>query len=437
MISKNLIMLKEKNKIIQILSANKKHLDSSLFLFLINIFNFIFPLLLLPIIISRCSIEGFGIITLFQSIMLFVSSITDYGFNINATQTVIINQYDNLFVNIFFFEISYTKTILLIVSLILAFVIYIYFPQAKEHSLIYFSSLAILIGRAYNPLWVLRAIHKMKFIFYFYLFFKILCILLIYFLLRNSDDLYLVNLFIGFSDLLTCIFATFFLFFYFKWKFILPLISQIIHQIFSGFSIFIQNTSINANAYLNPVILGVFVDPYTLGIYCVVEKIILIIKFCASFIQQSVFPKACELLLTNKFEFNRFMKFLQFFLILCMILVAFCLNLFPDIIVSYFIKKDILICSNLLIFNSWIPLIVSLNMVPYLTFIVYKKQKPLTIIIAFSVLLNMTLNTLLSKSYGIYGISIGIYITEFFISISLWLLMIFKYPKYNFLRNDE
>ncbi len=430
-------MFQKKNKIIQVLSSNKKHLDSSLFLFLINVFNFIFPLLLSPIIIFRCGIEGFGIVTLFQSIMLFISSITDYGFNINATRAVTINQYDNLFVNNYFFTVTYTKIILLVISLLISLIVYLIFPQAQQNSLIYLSSLALLLGRAFNPLWVLRALHKMKFIFYFYLFFKVLCVLIIYSSLKNSNYLYLINLFIGFSDLLTYLFASYYLFFYLKWKFISPIISQIKNQIYFGFAIFIQNVSINANTYLNPMILGFFVDSYTLGIYCVVEKIILVIKFCASFIQQSVFPKACELSMNNKLEFNRFMKILLFFLIISMIIIGFFLMFFSDIIVSYFIKTDRVSCSNLLIFNSWIPLIVSLNMVPYLTFIVYKAQKPLTFIIVFSVILNLTLNTILSKTYGIYGISIGIYITEFFISISLWLLMIFKYPKYNFLKNDK
>lgn len=430
-------MSRKAKKIIQVFVSNKKHIDSSLFLFFINVSNFIFPLLLSPIIISRCGVDGFGLVTLFQSIMLFVSSVTDYGFNINATREVTINQKDANFINKYFFDVSYSKFVLLLLALLLALFIFYFSHQAKEYPMLYFSSLIMLVGRAFNPMWLLRAIHKMKFIFYFYVLFKILSILTVYFFIESNNDLYLVNLSIGLSDLLTCLFATSVLFMQFKWKSFYPSVHTIKHQLYSGFYIFSQTVSINANAYLNPLILGFFVDPYSLGIYCVVEKIILVIKFCASFVQQSVFPKVCELSIESKFRFNRFMKMLQVFLVVSMVITGLGLNFFSDWIVSYFIKTDRVACSELLIFSAWIPLIVSLNMVSYLTFLVYREQKPVTFIIVFSVLLNITLNAILSKNFGIYGISTGIYITELFISISLWVVMVFKYPKINFLKNEE
>lgn len=426
--------MQKKNKVIQALSTNKKHINSSLFLFIINVFNFIFPLLLSPIIISRCGVEGFGIVMLFQSIMLFISSVTDYGFNINATREVTIKQNDNEFVNKHFFIVTFTKSLLLVFSLVLGLCLYFFFPKASEYSFLFFTSLSILAGRTFNPLWVLRAIHKMKFVFYFYLLFKVLSILTVYLFLKNDQNLYLVNLSIGISDLLTFGLATLVLFFNLKWKIYTPSVNQIKKEIYYGFAIFTQNLSINANAYLNPMILSFFVNSYSLGIYSVVEKIILVIKFCASFVQQSVFPKVCELNIENRLSFNKFMIRLQIFLVVSMIIATLLLNLFSDIIVSYFIKTNALECSKFLKFNSWIPLIVALNMVPYLNFMVHGIQKPVTYIIVSSVVLNLILNTILSKYYSIYGVSTGVYIVELFISISLWVVMIYKYPKYNFLK---
>ena len=417
--------------------ANKEHIKSSIFLFFINVSNFIFPLLLSPIIIARCGVEGFGVVTMFQSIMLFISSITEYGFNINGTREVTINQNNKEYINRYFFTVSYTKSLLFTIASFLALIVYFFSHKANEYSLVYITSFAMLLGRAYNPLWFLRAIHKMNFIFYFYVLFKVISILVVYIFLKSNNNLYIVNLSIGLSDLLTCFFAILLLFYNLKWNHILPSIKAIKQQIYSGFAVFTQNAAINANAYLNPMILGFFVDPYSLGIYCVVEKIILVIKFSGSFVQQSVFPKACELSIEDKLIFNRFMKMLQVFLIVIMIIIGFCLTFFSDIIVSYFIKTNRVGCSNFLIFNSWIPLIVAFNMVPYLTFMAYKHQKPVTLIILFSVVLNLTLNTILSKNFGIYGISTGIYITELFISISLWVIMVMKYPKINFLKNEE
>ena len=219
-----------------------------------------------------------------------------------------------------------------------------------------------------------------------------------------------------------------------KWKHYLPSYNDIKNEILTGFGIFIQVISINANAYLNPMILVLFVSEYSLGIYCVVEKIILVVKFCGSFILQSIFPKACEIAIESPLHYKVFARKLFVFLVLSMIMAVLILNVFSDQIVSYFIKTSIAECSDFLIYNSWIPFVVVLNMVPYLSFLVYGKHKSVTNIFILSVVINFLVNVILSKKFGIYGISTGIYLTELFISISLWAVLIFKFPNLNFLK---
>lgn len=423
-----------KNKLIGLFVSNKKHINSSFFLFFINFINFIFPLLISPIIIQRAGVDSFGIVILFQSIAVFVSSITDYGFNISATRDITLNQSNPQFINKHFFIVNYSKIFLLGLAILLSALIYIFFPKANYYSFLYISSLSILIGRTFNPLWILRSLNKLKYIFYFFIFFKIVSLLAIYLFVTNKSNLYLVNLAIGSSDLLICLFSISILIYRMKWKHYLPSYNDIKNEILTGFGIFIQVISINANAYLNPMILVLFVSEYSLGIYCVVEKIILVVKFCGSFILQSIFPKACEIAIESPLHYKVFARKLFVFLVLSMIMAVLILNVFSDQIVSYFIKTSIAECSDFLIYNSWIPFVVVLNMVPYLSFLVYGKHKSVTNIFILSVVINFLVNVILSKKFGIYGISTGIYLTELFISISLWAVLIFKFPNLNFLK---
>lgn len=426
-----------RNKFAESIAANKRHINSSFFLFCINLINFVYPLLISPIIIINCGLEGFGIVILFQSLFIFVASITDYGFNINATREVTLNQKNEEFLNRHFFLVGYTKAFLFGIAFLLSIVIYFVLPKANEYSFLYFSSVSILIGRTFNPLWLLRSIHKIKYFFNFFIFFKTVSFLIIYFFLKNDENLFLVNLTIGLSDFLTCFFAIIILFASQKWQFFRPNFKAIKNEIITGFSIFIQVVSINANAYLNPMILGLFVSEYTLGIYCVVEKIILVVKFCGSFVIQSVFPKACEIAANSIFSYKMFARKLFVFLLVSMIVAGFVLTGFSDFIVSYFLKTDRFDCNQFLVYNAWIPFIVVLNMVPYMTFMVFGKQNKITFIMIFSVFINVIVNTILSKKYGIYGMASGIYITELFISISLWTILTYKFPNLNFMNNEK
>lgn len=426
-----------KNKFAETFAANKKHINSSFFLFFINFINFVYPLLISPVIIKKCGLEGFGLVILFQSIFIFIASITDYGFNINGTKEITLNQNKNEFINRHFFVIGYTKGVLLFLALLLSMFIYIFLPKANEYSMLYFLSMVILIGRAFNPLWILRSLHKIKYFFYFFILFKIISFLIICFFLNDESNLYLVNLTIGLSDFFTCVSSITVLFFSMKWHFCKPDIAAIKNEIITGFSIFIQVISINVNAYLNPVILGLFVNEYALGIYCVVEKIILVVKFCGSFIIQSIFPKACEVAANSVYSYKLFSRKIVVFLLVSMLFAGIFLTAFSDLVVSYFLKENRLVCSEFLIYNAWIPFIVALNMVPYMTFMVFGKQKNITSIMIFSVILNVVINTILSKYYGIYGMATGIYITEIFISISLWAILIVKFPNLNFINDDK
>lgn len=426
-----------KNRLSEIIISNKRHINSSFFLFFINVINFIFPLLIAPRIIQKCGLEGFGIVILFQSIAIFVASITDYGFNINATREVTLNQDNPAFINKYFFVVTYSKVILLGIAFLLSILIYLFFPKVNEYALLYFTSLFILLGRTFNPLWILRSIHQLKYFFYFFIFFKILSFLMIFLFLENRENSYLVNLTIGSLDVVTCLLSVLVLVNRMKWKYYRPDFNAIKNEIVSGFGVFIQVISINANAYLNPIILGLFVSEYALGIYCVVEKIILVVRFCGSFIIQSLFPKACEIAAKDPMSYKKFARKLFVFLSLSMVVAALLLTFFSDVIVSYFVKSDRVECSAFLVYNSFIPLVVALNMVPYLTFMVYGKEQAVTKIIILSVFINGALNTILSRQFGIFGISSGIYITELILSISLWAILIFKFPNLNFLKNEK
>jgi O-antigen/teichoic acid export membrane protein len=426
-----------KNRLTETIVSNKRHINSSFFLFFINLLNFVFPLLISPRIIQKCGLEGFGIVILFQSIAIFVSSITEYGFNINATRDATLNKDNPDFINKHFFTVTYCKSVLLWIAILLSILIYFFFPKANDYAFIYFTSLSILIGRTFNPLWILRSLHKLKYIFYFFIFFKTISLLVIYFFLDSGENLYLVNLTIGSLDLLTCLFSVLVLINRMKWKYYGPDFKAIKNELITGFGIFIQVISINANAYLNPMILGLFVNEYALGIYCVVEKVVLVVRFCGSFVIQSLFPKACEIAGENNKNYKVFSRKLFVFLTVSMIIAALLLTFFSDLIVSYFVKTNIAECSAFLVYNSLIPFVVALNMVPYLTFMVYGKQQSVTIIIILSVFINVILNTILSKQFGIFGISTGIYITELFVSISLWAVLIFKFPNLNFLKNEK
>ena len=54
--------------------------------------NFLIPLLVMPSVISRIGVSGFGVISVAQVVMVYLSTISDYGFNLTATRDVALSK---------------------------------------------------------------------------------------------------------------------------------------------------------------------------------------------------------------------------------------------------------------------------------------------------------------------------------------------------------
>ena len=50
--------------------------------------NFLIPLLVMPYVISRIGVSWFGVISVAQVVMVYLSTVSDYGFNLTATRDI-------------------------------------------------------------------------------------------------------------------------------------------------------------------------------------------------------------------------------------------------------------------------------------------------------------------------------------------------------------
>ena len=95
-----------------------KLLKNSLFLYLSQGINLIFPLLIVPLLIKKITLEGFGIIILLQVIMSYGNTLVDFGYNMIGVKEIGVSKNKFQIENILS-ESLLLKTFLLLFSLIL------------------------------------------------------------------------------------------------------------------------------------------------------------------------------------------------------------------------------------------------------------------------------------------------------------------------------
>ena len=101
--------------------------------------NFLIPLVIMPYVISRIGIDWFGVISVAQVTMIYLSTIADYGFNLTATREVALyrNEQDTEKISRFFFTVLSTKIIITALLFLVLLVLVSVIPFFKTNSLLY------------------------------------------------------------------------------------------------------------------------------------------------------------------------------------------------------------------------------------------------------------------------------------------------------------
>jgi len=405
-----------------------------LFLGLVQFTNFILPLLLIPFIIGKIGVSKFGIISLAQIVILFLIVIADYGFNLTATKDVSLNRDSR-------FELSkiVCKVILIKLSILTVFFLsltaFSFFQPTNNFIKALFYGFAWVLGQSLIPLWFFQGIEKMKFITILNLLAKIIYALLLFLFLGTEDDYFLIHLFNGLSLSLVGVLSLIFVFSHYHLSFIAPTFSEVKSELRNGFPIFLANISITSYNNSNPLILSFFVTPLYIGYYSIAEKVIFALRQLIGIFSQSLYPYLCRLS-EGSFSILR-STIIKFFIPLYfgLLIATGLIFVFSTQIVSLLGVANATESSSILRAMSFIPIIVALNIPPYLVLIIYNFNRSMMVIVVTGSILNILLNCFLSYKFSVQGTVAAVLITELYISIGMFLILQFRHAPYSLIKN--
>ena len=265
----------------------KQNIQKNIFyLLLMQGGNYLVPIILIPVIISRLSLEVYGIIALAQGIMVLFTSLADFGFNMTGTR-LISQATDNrsTLIN----QIISIKTLNLIVGLICLLAITHLIPSWKAHTFLIVTSYAITIGHGYFPVWYFQGIQKMGFILVLNSLSRILYLILVIFFVTNPSDAWLVNVFNGFTLLLAS-FVAIQLIRQKEGKINLDFSAETWYQYRLNWKIFGSNLAGDVYRSSAMIIAGFVFTPVVLGTYGVFDKLITLIQNGFAAIYRALFP---------------------------------------------------------------------------------------------------------------------------------------------------
>ena len=237
------------------------------YLSLLQVAGYVFPLISMPYLARVIGADGFGKIAFASAIVVWIQTISDWGFNLTATRDVAQNRDNKELVSRIFSNVLWARSVLTLLSGIILLLVVLLVPYLRENADIIFVTFLLVPGYILFPEWFFQAIEKMKYTTFFNLFLKLVFTVAVFVFIHKREDYLIQPLLITIGYLL-CGFGALYLIFK-KWGYTLckPQWSEIFKTIRNSTDVFINNLMPNLYNSFSVMLLGFFGGSTANGIY--------------------------------------------------------------------------------------------------------------------------------------------------------------------------
>ncbi len=373
--------------------------------------NFILPLISLPYLVRTLGTEAFGLVMFAQAVIMYFIILTDYGFNLSATREISIHRENEEKVIEIFSTVMFIKFILLIVSFVLLSIIIFSFEKFRTDWYIYYLTFGMVIGQVLFPVWFFQGIEKMKYITILNIIAKLIFTVAIFIFIQSAEDYYYVPILNSLGFIIAGLLSLWIIFYDFKMRLIMPNYKNMKHMFLESSNLFVSNLSVTLYTASNTLILGLFTDNNTVGIYASIEKLVLAIKNLYVPLYQALFPWLSK---KDKKEIAPIIKKMIPYITLIGIFFTVLLVVYAkEILTLIYNRPEIIEYAVIFQILALISIFASLNMLfnmLYLTSV--KAYKERMIIMLRSGVFNIITVIVLTYYFSIYGTAIAITLTE-------------------------
>ncbi len=383
--------------------------------------NYLFPLITFPYLVRVLGPDKFGLVNFAAAFVTYFNVLTDYGFNLSATQAISVNRDDKNKINEIFSSVLVIKSGLFLVGALIFLILVFTINKFSSDSLVYIFSFLMVIGTVLFPVWFFQGIEKMKYITFINISVKALWVLFVFLLIHSPSDVLLLVILNGSSFVLIGIVSQIIIRLKFKVEFVFPPYSEIKKQLVEGWYIFVSTASITLYTTSNIFILGLFANNTVVGYFAAADKIRIAIQGLFGNASQTIFPHLSKLFKESKRQAIVFVKkYLKFSMIASGILTVFTF-IFAKEIILIVVGSKFIHSINVLRIIVFLPIIILLSNIFGIQVMLnlgYKKE--FFRVILFAGIVNLILSFILVPLYFEMGTAVAVLITEIIVTAGMY-----------------
>lgn len=252
------------------LSKNKEAktlVGNFMWLSLLQVAGYVFPLITMPYLARVIGVEGFGKVAFAAAIMVWIQTIADWGFNLTATRDVAQNRDNPQKVSEIFSNVLWARCALMLLSFIILVLLILLVPKFRENSAIILVTFLMVPGHIFFPDWFFQAIEKMKYITILNVLMKLIFTVAVFIFIKQPEDYILQPLFTSLGYVVSGLIALYYI--VCKWgiKLHKPNGAGMLQTIKRSTDVFINTLAPNLYNSFSTVLLGFFGGGVANGIY--------------------------------------------------------------------------------------------------------------------------------------------------------------------------
>lgn len=395
-----------------------KLLKNGLWLFVLQVFNTIVPMITLPYVTRILGGAGYGDFSLALNWILYLQVIVEYGFGYWGAHRVATNGKEHL--QNTFSSIITARIALLIVSFVAMCVVYILSGKKISHFICMNILFFMVLGVTFQLTWLFQGMQDMKFITMINATSRTISVLLIFTLIKDAGDVYLYCFLYSCTYILSAVIGLYMANKMYGLKVRLCRFKDAKSALSEAWPLFISQAMSKVLSGFGVTVLGVIATSNAVGIYSAVYKIPYTMALFFNPISQAVYPNISASFSKSKEMGYSRVKKIASFIVPLFSGMAIIIAILHHPIVWILFGTEYVNCSFILVpLAIWFVLSVINNFLGIQTLVASGHQKEYSNVFLISAICSVVLYVILGKIWGLFGIAFSTCISEFLLMIFL------------------
>lgn len=389
----------------------------------IQIANYVFPLITVPIVSRIIGPDKFGVLSFANAFVAYFTLFIGFGFDLTATRKVARDPFNSECRNKVFSEVLFSQILLFIVSLLVFSLCLFFLPQLKNDKLVAIFTFATCVGTVITQNWLFQAMQELHKVAILNLIAKILFTVLILIFIHQKSDYVLQPLALSISTIIIGCISFIWAINRYKLKLQPVTIHSCLKLLNEEKTYFFSMIIIGLYTTTNVVILGLLRNEFEVGYYTAGQRLITVFQSLVSIVlSQAFFPYISKAFGEDyKKGIDTSQKLLPIVLLVISIASLFLYIVGPEFLILFYGNafkpsvttfKILALTPIIIAFSTVVGVHVMLNLKMDKLFF-----KTTCIGAAFSILSNV----LLVRYYGPIGSASTLVFTEFIVAIFFYM----------------